>query len=337
MTTRERPPTMHDVAERAAVSQTTVSFVINGRDDYSISDETKERVWAAVRELNYRPNAMARGLRSNQSQLIGLISDEIATTVHAVQMVLGAQDAAWEQDKLLLVVNTGGNEEIKNRAVRIMLEHQVSSIIYATMFHRPARPPAALRTVPCVMLDCYDQERAFPSVVPNEVQGGRTATETLIQAGHRRIAFINNVDPIPATFGRLAGYREALALHGLPDDDSLVVHAPSDSGGGFLGASTLMQLPTPPTAIFCFSDAMAMGAYDALRKLGHSIPDDVAVIGFDNIELIAAHLYPPLTTVRLPHYEMGQWAVNFLTEHGDTIPPPVQHLVDCPLVSRASV
>ncbi|MCB0258006.1 MAG: LacI family DNA-binding transcriptional regulator, partial [Anaerolineae bacterium] len=100
---------MNDVAQRAGVSQTTVSFVINDRSDISISDETKERVWEAVNDLDYRPNAMARNLRSSKSQLIGLISDEITTTEHAVQIVRGAQDAAWEQDKLLLVVNTDGN------------------------------------------------------------------------------------------------------------------------------------------------------------------------------------------------------------------------------------
>lgn len=337
MTTRQRPPTMHDVAQRAGVSQTTVSFVINGRTDIVISDETRERVWAAVRDLDYHPNAMARSLRSSKSQLIGLISDEIASTVHAVQIVLGAQDAAWEQGKLLLVVNTGGNEEIKNTAVRIMLEHQVESIIYATMYHRQAHPPAMLRTVPCVLLDCYDHDRSMPSVVPNEVQGGRLAAETLIQKGHQRIGFVNNIDPIPATFGRSTGYREALAAHGLHYDDTLVVRAQSDSGGGYDGAAQLMQLPDPPTAIFCFNDRMAMGAYDALRKAGRAIPDDVAIIGFDNEELIAAHLYPPLTTVGLPHYEMGEWAVNFLCEHGDAMPLPVQHRIDCPLISRASV
>jgi LacI family transcriptional regulator len=269
--------------------------------------------------------------------LIGLISDEIATTVHAVQIVLGAQNAAWDRGKLLLMVNTASNDEIKTAAVRIMLEHQVESIIYATMYHRVASPPAVLRNVPCVLLDCFTPDRSLPSVVPNEVQGGRTATEALIRKGHRRIGFINNIDAIPATFGRLAGYREALASHGLTFDESLIRRAQSDSNGGYDGATALMQLSEPPTAIFCFNDRMAMGAYDALRKAGLSIPDDVAVIGFDDEQLIAAHLYPPLTTVRLPHYEMGEWAVNFLSEHDNVSLPPVQQLIDCPLVNRASV
>lgn len=333
----KRPPTMHDVALLAGVSQTTVSFVINGRSDISISDETKERVWQAVSDLDYRPNAMARSLRSNKSQLIGLISDEIASTVHAVQIVLGAQDAAWEQNKLLLVVNTGGNQKIKNTAARIMLEHQVESIIYATMYHRVASPPKALHDVPCVLLDCYTEDRSFPSVIPNEVQGGRTATEAALTRGHRRVGFVNNIDAIPATFGRLAGYRDALASAGLPYDDSLVTQAVSNSEGGYAGTMHLMQQDDPPTAIFCFNDRMAMGAYDALRKLGRSIPNDVAVIGYDNEELIAAHLYPPLTTVRLPHYEMGEWAVNFLEEHAGANPPAVQQILDCPLIERASV
>jgi LacI family transcriptional regulator len=328
---------MHDVAQRAGVSQSTVSFVINNRTDIGISDETKERVLKAVRELDYRPNAMARGLRSSKSQLIGLISDEIAATPYAVQIISGAQDAAWELDQVLLVINTGGNKEIKDRAVRTMIDHQVESIVYATMYHRAVNPPDRLRHVPCVLLNCFAPDRSFPSVVPDEVQGGRTATEALILKGHRRIGFINNIDAIPATFGRLAGYQEVLASYGLAYDERLVQRMQSDSGGGYDGAQALMQLPDPPTAIFCFNDRMAMGAYDAVRKIGRSIPEDVAIIGFDDEEMISAHLYPPLTTVQLPHYEMGQWAIDFLSTHSGATLPPVQHLMDCPLISRASI
>src|SRR5205085_3025441 len=123
---------------------------------------------------------------------------------------------------LLLIVNTGGKTEVAEAAVKTMLEHQVDSIIYSSMFHTSVRPPAALSNVPCVLLDCYAEDRSLPSVVPDEVQGGRTATETLLNKGHRRIGFINNVDPIPATFGRLEGYKQALASYGVPFDPSLV-------------------------------------------------------------------------------------------------------------------
>ena len=101
----------------------------------------------------------------------------------------------------------------------------------------------------------------------------------------------------------------------------------------------LMRLPEPPTALFCFNDSMAMGAYDALRKLGRSIPHDVAVVGFDNHELIAAHLHPPLSTMELPHYQMGQWAVRYLVDHAEQLPPeaPIQHTIPCPYIERLSI
>ena len=114
---------------------------------------------------------------------------------------------------MLLVINTDSNPDIERVAVEMMLERQVEGLIYATMYHRSVTLPAALRQVPTVLLDCYVEDRSLPSVVPDEVQGGRTATEVLLQKGHRRIGFINNVDPIPATFGRLEGYKQALASY----------------------------------------------------------------------------------------------------------------------------
>jgi LacI family transcriptional regulator len=327
---------MHDVARRAGVSQTTVSFVINGRRDISISDETRERVQEAVRELNYRPNAMARSLRSNKSHFIGLISDEIATTPHAGQIIKGAQDAAWAQGKLLLLINTGGDESLKNAAANALLERQVESVIYATMYHRPVNPPAILRQVPTVLLDCFVPDRSLPSVAPDEVQGGRTATEHLLSLGHRRVGFVNTVDAIPAAVGRLKGYRQALAAYDVGFDEILVSAEVSEASGGYRGVMDLMSRDQPPTAIFMFNDRMAMGAYDALRNLGISISKDVAIVGFDNEEIIAAHLYPPLTTVQLPHYEMGQWAVVYQLTHSADSPVglPIQHKIACPLVKR---
>lgn len=336
-----RPVTMNDVAKRAGVSQTTVSFVINENNSVSISEETRERVWRAVAELGYRPNAAAQSLRRSRSNLIGFVTDQIATTPHAGLIFKGAQDVAWASKKILLLVNTDDREDLKEAAVEMMLDRQVEGIIYATMYHRLAHPPAAIREVPTVLLDCFDEERSFPSVVPDEVQGGRTATEPLIAAGHRRIGFINRTRAVPAAIGRLQGYREALAAAGIAFDEGLVRADITDASGGYRCAMDLMVQPDPPTALFCFNDRMAMGAYDALRKLGKCIPQDVAVVGFDNQELIAAHLHPGLSTVQLPHYEMGQWAVQKLLAmidgYDDDGEFPVQHVAACPYVPRASV
>jgi LacI family transcriptional regulator len=339
--TNSRSITMHDVAKRAGVSQTTVSFVINENNLVSISDETRERVWKAVTELGYRPNAAAQSLRRSRTNLLGFITDRIATSPHAGQIFKGAQDVAWASQKILLLVNTDDRQDLENAAFEMMLERQVEGIIYATMFHRPVQLPEQIREVPAVLLDCFDEDRSLPSVVPNEVRGGHTATDVLIKAGHRRIGFINNTSLIPATLGRFQGYKEALSAAHIPFDEALVRSDISDAAGGYRCAMDLMVQSEPPTALFCFNDRMAMGAYDALRKLGKRIPEDVAVMGFDNQELIAAHLHPGLSTIQLPHYEMGHWAVQKLLadiEGGDTNgQPPVQHMIECPYVPRASV
>jgi LacI family transcriptional regulator len=322
----------------AGVSQTTVSFVINNVPNANIPQETRDRVWAAVEELGWRPNAMARGLSLQRSHTVGLISDEIAISSHAGKIIQGAQDAAWAQNKMLLVINTGSNLDIERVAVELMLERQVEGLIYATMYHRPVTLPAALRQVPTVLLDCYVEDRSLPSVVPDEVHGGRTATEVLLRKGHRRIGFINNVDPIPATFGRLEGYKRALAAYDVPFDVGLVCSGVIGAAEGYRCAWELLHLSEPPTALFCFNDTMAIGAYDAVKELGLTIPDDVAIVGFDNLEVIAAHLRPPLTTMELPHYAMGQWAVQYLFDHADGAQlDPIQQKIACPLIERTSV
>jgi LacI family transcriptional regulator len=333
-------PSMYDVAERAGVSQTTVSFVVNQVSTANIPQETQDRVWAAIEELGYRPNALARGLSSQRTNTIGIISDEIATTPHAGRIIEGAQELAWKHKILLMLINTGRHQEMKRAAVEMMLERRVDGIIYATMYHRPVSPPESLQEVPVVLLDCYAEDRSLPSVVPDEVLGGYTATKHLLEKGHRRIGIINNVDPIPATFGRLEGYKQALAELDLPYDEDLLRTGMSDANGGYDCTLELMQSSNPPTALFCFNDHMAMGAYDALRKLNLSIPGDVAVIGFDNQELIAANLHPGLTTMQLPHYEMGQWAVSTLLDQVENPDGhqevPVQHTIRCSLVERSS-
>lgn len=338
---KKKRPSMYDVAELAGVSQTTVSLVIN-RSDAGISSETQERVWAAVDELGYRPNIIARGLASSRTYTIGIISDQIITTPLAVKMIQGAQDYAWENGYILLTVNTDGNPDMRDTALFAMHDRHVDGIIYASMFHREVKPHKTLYELPSVLLDCYVADHSLPSVVPDEVAGGRVAAEYLLNKGHRRIGFLNFVDPIPAKFGRLEGYRQALSNYGIPFDESLVCESDNArSEGGYKVAKNILQQENPPTALFCFNDRMAMGAYGAIQKLGLSIPNDVAVVGFDNQQLIAADLYPGLTTMALPHYEMGQWAVQHLLEliehpekHKDIQPP--QEMFECPIIVRES-
>lgn len=333
---------MNDVAKLAGVSQTTVSFVLNNVEWANIPLETQQRVWAAVKELGYRPNAIARGLRSSRTHTIGFITDRIATTPYAVRTLEGAQDLAWANGYLLLLVNTGGDQNLKQTAIDMMLERQVDGIIYATLYHRPVKPPANMHELPAVLLDCYTEDRAFPSVAPDEVLGGRTAAEILLEKGHRRIGFAQDKNLVPAAVGRFEGLKQALAAYGVPFEAELVQTGDSIPAGGYQATMALMRLPNPPTAIFCYNDRMALGAYNALRDLNLSIPNDVAIIGFDNQELIAADLSPSLSTMALPHYEMGQWAVEHLLtliNHPDRVQSnePRQHLMPCPFIERDSV
>jgi LacI family transcriptional regulator len=214
--------------------------------------------------------------------------------------------------------------------------------VYATMYHREVKAHKILNEFPAVLLDCFVADQSLPSVIPNEVTGGLVATEHLLAKGHRRIGMLNFVDPIPAKFGRLEGYRQALSKYGVPYDESLIYESDNArSEGGYSTAKAILEQDNPPTALFCFNDRMAMGAYSAIHKMGLSIPDDVAVVGFDNQQLIAAELFPGLTTVALPHYEMGQWAVQHLLElieHPEKqkgMQPP-QQLFDCPIIVRES-
>jgi LacI family transcriptional regulator len=335
---RRRLPTIGDVARLAGVSPTTVSFVLNDVDGSGIAEMTRMRVRESARELGYRPNATARSLRANRSHTIGFISDEIASTPFAGNIIKGAQEAAWASGKILMIVNTGKNQKIEESAVEMMLERRVEGIIYAAMYHQAVVLPIDSREVPVVLLDCYSEDRSWASVVPDEVSGGRTATEILLGKGHERVGFINLPPGIPAATGRLEGYKQALEARGLAFDDSLVTYGDGTASSGYHRAAVLVQASDPPTAIFCGNDQIAMGAYEAFKELGLRIPEDVAVVGFDNLELIASHLRPALSTIALPHYEMGQWAVNCLVEQAeDGEMTLTQHTIGCPYVERESV
>lgn len=335
----DRPVTMSDVARRAKVSQSTVSFVINDTPGVRIAPATRDRVLAAVQELGYRRNAMATGLRTGTSAVIGFISDDIATTPFAGQVIGGAQDAAWAQRNILLVVNTGSSPDVEREAIALMLEHRVRGIVYSTWYHRPVELPPGIEEVPVMLVNCYVRDGGVPSVVSDELQGGRLATEVLLQHGHRRIGFLNAPESeAPATFQRLAGHREALATAGIAFDPDLVTRVDAEQEGGYAGAMALLDRPDRPSALFCYNDRVAMGAYAAIAQLGLRIPEDVAVVGFDNQEVIAAHLRPRLSTIALPHYQIGhRGLVRLLAGLSGTPDDGGLEKLECPYIERESV
>jgi LacI family transcriptional regulator len=322
------------------VSVTTVSHVLNDVPGKRISSQTRDRVREAAERLGYRPNTVARGLRLRRSHTLALVSDEIATTPYAGRMILGAQEAASKQGWLLMLVNTSNDPALEEREIQSLLQRQVDGFVYATMYHRVVDVPSLLAGSPTVLLDARSSsDDPISSVVPDEVSGGRAAAEELLSHGHRRVGFLTNVDDIPATHGRLEGYRQALAAAGVDFDQQLVVAETPDTQGGQRAARHLLLNPGRPTALFCFNDRMAMGAYHAAAELGLRIPQDLSVVGFDNQDLIADGVRPGLTTVALPHYEMGVWAVEQLLQEIDLAAPvtPSHQVLPCPIVRRSSV
>lgn len=343
---------MSDVARRAGVSQPTVSMVLNETPNSRVGEKTRRRVWEAAEELGYRVDATAQGLRLGRSQMLGFITDAVATTPFAGEMIKGAQQEAANHSNLLLVVNTEGDRATEEDAIEIMLQHRVNGIIYSSWYHHATDPPAVLHEVPCVLINCYATDRSLPAIMPDEHQGGYDATRVLLDHGHNTIAFINSVpqsaeatsyaqqneEPPPGPIGRLGGYRTALEKSGIRYDPSLVEEDEPVQEGGYAAMARLLRRSNRPTAVFCYNDRVAMGAYSAIIEAGLRIPEDIAVVGFDNQEVIAAHLRPPLSTIALPHHEMGMEGARYLL--ADTVDATLSdepRRLHCEYVARESL
>ena len=327
---------MADVAQASGVSMATASRALS--DHPKVAATTRRRIQAVAEDLGYVHNTVAQSLRTQRSRTLGFVSDHIATTPYAGRLILGAQEAAAAQGWLLLLLNSGGDPELERREIQTLLQRQIDGLIYAAMYHQVLTPPPLLSTVPSVLLDARTEDGALPSVVPDEVGGALAAVTELLRHGHRRIGFVTNIDDIPATRGRAEGYRRALRQAGVDYDPDLVVADEGSPHGGYLAAISLLDRPNRPTALFCFNDRMAMGAYQASTALSLRVPSDVSIVGFDNQEVIADGLRPGLTTMALPHYEMGAWAVQTLLARLHEPNIDVEHAVlPCPLIRRASV
>lgn len=333
-----RKPTMVDVANEAKVSQTTVSLVLNNADGARLSAETRERVHRAAGRLGYKIGGSGAGHVGARNSTIAFVCDEISTDPWTAIGFDGVREKAWERGYTVSVMATRGDAEMEATVLSQIAQQPVAGLVYATINTRLIHAPKALPVTPTVLLNCHADDSSLPSVVPGEVGGGHAATDYLIRAGHNRIGYVNGESSMEASRQRLKGYRQALATADLPFDPLLVRQGNWEPLSGYEATLELMRLPAPPTAIFCANDLMAVGCYDALRELELRVPEDVAVMGYDDRE-IARHIHPPLTTVLLPHFEMGVAAAELLFDLIDqpSSPRAPQLKVECPIVERRSV
>lgn len=332
-------PTMTDVARVAGVSQSSVSLVLNQMSGARISAETRQRVAEAAQQIGYELPAIRREASGgSERRTIAYLVDEISTSPHPVINLDGARDFAFEQDFLVAAHVTRSNPELEEATIAaIKRDRSVIGVIYSTIFTRRVTLPSSLKDMPTVLLNCYTEPRKHISIVPGEVVGGFAATAHLTGLGHRRIGFINGEPWMDASVDRLKGYRQALATADIAYDETLVRHGDWLPLTGYHHAVDLLAQPERPSALFCGNDLMAIGALEAISELGLRVPEDISVMGYDDQEL-ARYTHPPLSTLVLPNYEMGQRAAEALldiTVHAKPI-RPMMIKIDGPLVVRDS-
>jgi LacI family transcriptional regulator len=334
-----RKATMTDVARLAGCSQATVSFVLNNAVGVKISDETRQKVIQAARTLKYGETSPIARPAIDGPASFGFVVDQMATSPETVNALEGARQATWEDGIVILASQTMGIRSMEEAAIRSMKQAGVSGLVYMSIFTRRVTLPAVLYEldIPVVLLNCYADDNHFPSVIPNEIEGGRRATSELIERGRKRIACITGEPFMEASLNRLRGYRRALDEAGIEHEPSLVLEGNWSPTSGYEATQKLLSGDVRPDAIFCQNDKMASGCYEAVREAGLVVGRDISIMGYDDDEL-CRHLRPQLSTIVLPHREMASWAVNALRAGKRGKPGGYRpHHASVVLVERASI
>lgn len=294
----------------AGVSTSTVSHVIN--KDRFVSDAIREKVESAIKVLNYAPSALARSLKINQTRTIGMLITASTNPFYS-ELVRGVERSCFERGYSLVLCNTEGDEQRMNRNLETLMQKRVDGLLLlCTETHQPSKEIIQrYPSIPTVMMDWSPFDGESDLIQDNSLLGGDMATQYLINKGHTHIACITGpLDKTPARL-RLEGYRDAMVRAGLAIHEGNEIIGDFEFSGGFEAMQTLLALKVRPQAVFIGNDAMAVGAYQALYQAGLKVPQDMAVVGYDDIEL-ARYITPPLTTVHQPKDELGELAIDVL-------------------------
>ncbi len=306
-----RRPTMKDVAERANVSASTVSYVLN--DSGPVSPERRQRVLEAVRYLDYTPNAAARNLKRGGASTIGLVVPDLANQFFAL-LAQGVERAASAQDMLVVLCAPETTDQAESYNARLLRSRRVDGVIYLSGFGTSPRSLLELTSLgPVVLVDERIPGFELPAVASDGRPGARQAAQHVLEMGHERIAVIGGPPQLWTAQQRLAGYREACASAGFDPDNLVIFDGDYRQPSGMRLAEKALAVPKErrPTALLCANDLMAIGAMEYCRSAGLRIPQDISIVGFDDLPFVSL-LAPRLTTVRQYADEMGYRAATVL-------------------------
>jgi LacI family transcriptional regulator len=306
--------TIKDVARHARVSFTTVSHVIN--ETRPVAAETAERVRQAISELGYKPSDVARALKSKRTRIIGMIVTS-STNPFFAAVTGGVERACFERGYSLMLCNSDDVTERLSGYLEILFAKRIDGLVVMTTNASPEflRRVAEIHDVPVVAIDSAANV-ASAVVNDDSAIGGHLVADFLVERGFRRIACLAGPVGHPRVEERMAGFLAGLSAHGVTLDPRLVLRLPLTIEAGNAGAAELLARPAGqrPDVLFCFNDLMAIGALHAAHDAGIAVPDELSVIGYDDIEF-SAHTIPPLTTVRQPAAEIGDTAARLIVDH----------------------
>jgi DNA-binding LacI/PurR family transcriptional regulator len=343
---KKKAATLSDIAAKSGVAAMTVSRVVNGTG--YVSEQTRDRVLTAVKEMNYRRNGLARNLKRQRTETVGLVLGDISNPF-ATELANAVRESLNVRGYNLFICISEHSAREDIAAFESLVDHNVDGIIVATRSNREGDirlKEIADSNVPIVVIGRDFRHESVDSISADNFTGGFEATQHLIDLGHKRIGFLGAAFENRGSLKRLQGYLSALTKHNIPVDERLITgrkESASDVPGysteaiGFEGMKRLLSLPKPPTAVFARNDFTAVGAISAVKEAGLEIPKDIAIVGFDDTPL-AIHTSPSLTTVRQPMKIQGQIAAEMLLRRisGEDSTKSETRVLDCELIVRES-